>query len=79
MSLFCFPIKEICKNVGRGESAIKQALNDLEMARLLVRKRGGFVNANRLYLRIPFSVSDGKTPSISTDNQLSNGRKKNLQ
>lgn len=79
MSLFCFPIKEICKNVGRGESAIKQALNDLEMARLLVRKRGGFVNANRLYLRIPFSVSDGKTPSISTDNQLSNDRKKNLQ
>ena len=79
MSLFCFPIKEICKNVGRGESAIKQALNDLEMARLFVRKRGGFVNANRLYLRIPFSVSDGKTPSISTDNQLSNGRKKNLQ
>ena len=79
MSLFCFPIKEICKNVGRGESAIKQALNDLEMARLLVRKRGGFANANRLYLRIPFSASDGKTPSISTDNQLSNDRKKNLQ
>ena len=72
---FVFPIKEICKNIGRGESAIKQALNDLEMAGLLVRKRGGFANANRLYLRIPFLISDGKTPSISTDNQLSNSRK----
>ena len=78
MSLFCFPIKEICKNVGRGESAIKQALNDLEMAGLLVRKRGGFANANRLYLQIPFSVSDGKASSISTDKQLSNSRKTEL-
>lgn len=43
---FVFPIREICKNVERGESAIKQALNDLEMAGLLVRKRGGFANAN---------------------------------
>ena len=75
---FVFPIKEICKNIGRGESAIKQALNDLEMAGLLVRKRGGFANANRLYLQIPFSVSDGKASSISTDKQLSNSRKKEL-
>jgi hypothetical protein len=75
---FVFPIKEICKNVGRGESAIKQALNDLEMAGLLVRKRGGFGNANRLYLRIPFSILDGKTTSISLDNQLSNSRKTEL-
>ena len=48
------------------------------MAGLLVRKRGGFANANRLYLRIPFLISDGKTPSISTDNQLSNSRKTEL-
>ena len=75
---FVFPIKEICKNVGRGESAIKQALNDLEMAGLLVRKRGGFANANRLYLQIPFSVSDGKASSISTDKQLSNSQKTEL-
>lgn len=75
---FIFPIREICKNIGRGESAIKQALNDLEMAGLLVRKRGGFANANRLYLQIPFSVSDGKASSISTDKQLSNSRKKEL-
>lgn len=75
---FVFPIREICRNIGRGESAIKQALNDLEMAGLLVRKRGGFANANRLYLQIPFSVSDGKASSISTDKQLSNSRKKEL-
>ena len=75
---FVFPIREICKTIGRGESAIKQALNDLEMAGLLVRKRGGFANANRLYLRIPLSILDGKTTSISTDKQLSNSRKKEL-
>lgn len=75
---FVFPIKEICKYVGRGESAIKQALNDLEMAGLLVRKRGGFANANRLYLRIPFSISDGKTPSINVDNKRSNSQKTEL-
>ena len=45
---FVFPIKEICKNVGRGECAIKQALNDLEKEGLLVRKSGGLANANRL-------------------------------
>ena len=75
---FVFPIREICKNIGRGESAIKQALNDLEMEGLLVRKRGGFANANRLYLRIPFLISDGKTSSTSTDNQLSDSRKTEL-
>ena len=48
------------------------------MAGLLVRKRGGFANANRLYLQIPFSVSDGKASSISTDKQLSNSRKTEL-
>ena len=75
---FVFSVKEICKTVGRGESAIKQALNDLEMVGLLVRKRGGFANANRLYLRIPFSKLDGKTTFISLDNQLSNSRKTEL-
>lgn len=50
-------------------------MDDLDTAGLLVRKKGGFANANRLYVRIPFSVSGGKTSSISAENKPSNGRK----
>ena len=74
-----FPIKEICKRIGKGETAVKQALNDLDVAGLLKRRSGGFSKPNHIYIRIPysssFSASDGNTPSISVDKQLSNGRK----
>lgn len=69
-----FPIKEICKKVGRGESAVKQALNDLDVAGLLVRKKGDFSKANLLYLRVPFPISGGKTSSVSANNKLLNSR-----
>lgn len=74
-----FPIKEICKKIGKGETAIKQALNDLDIAGLLKRKSGGFSKPNHIYIRIPhsssFSTSDGKVPSMSMGKQLSNGHK----
>lgn len=74
-----FPIKEICKKIGKGETVVKQALNDLDIAGLLKRKSGGFSKPNHIYIRIPhsssFSASDGNTPSISVDKQLSEGHK----
>ena len=74
-----FPIKEICKRIGKGETAVKQALNDLDIAGLLKRKSGGFSKPNHIYIRIPhsssFSASDGNTPSMSTGKQLSDGYK----
>ena len=74
-----FPIKEICKKIGKGETAVKQALNDLDISGLLKRKSGGFSKPNHIYIRIPhsssFSASDGNTPSISVDKQLSEGHK----
>ena len=74
-----FPIKEICKRIGKGETAVKQALNDLDIAGLLKRKSGGFSKPNHIYIRIPhsssFSASDGNTPSMSTGKQLSDGHK----
>ena len=74
-----FPIKEICKKIGKGETAVKQALNDLDIAGLLKRKSGGFSKPNHIYIRIPhsssFSTSDGNTPSASVKKQLSNGHK----
>ena len=74
-----FPIKEICKRIGKGETAVKQALNDLDVAGLLKRRSGGFSKPNLIYIRIPhsssFSASDGNIPSISVDKQLSGGHK----
>ena len=74
-----FPIKEICKKIGKGETTVKQALNDLDVAGLLKRRSGGFSKPNHIYIRIPhsssFSASDGNTPSISVDKQLSEGHK----
>ena len=74
-----FPIKEICKRIGKGETSVKQALNDLDIAGLLKRRRGGFSRPNHIYIRIPhsssFSASGGNTPSISVDKQLSEGHK----
>ena len=74
-----FPIKEICKKIGKGETTVKQALNDLDVAGLLKRRSGGFSKPNHIYIRIPhsssFSASGGNTPSISVDKQLSEGHK----
>ena len=74
-----FPIKEICKRIGKGETTVKQALNDLDVAGLLKRKSGGFSKPNHIYIRIPdgsqFSVSDENPTSIRVNTKLSNGRK----
>ena len=74
-----YPIKEICKSIGKGETVVKQALNDLDIAGLLKRKSGGFSKPNHIYIRIPhsssFSDSDGNTTSMSMGKQLSDGHK----
>lgn len=74
-----YPIKEICKKIGKGETAVKQALNDLDIAGLLKRKSGGFSKPNHIYIRIPhsssFSASDGNTPFVGMGKQLSDGHK----
>ena len=65
--------------IGKGETAVKQALNDLDIAGLLKRRSGGFSKPNHIYIRIPhsssFSASGENTPSISVDKQLSKGHK----
>lgn len=74
-----FPIKEICKRIGKGETAVKQALNDLDVAGLLKRESGGFSKPNHIYIRIPngsqFSVSDENPTSKGMNIKPSNGRK----
>jgi len=48
-----YSIKDLAKKLGRGESAIKNALNALEKEGLLRRERQGQRKANKLYLQYP--------------------------
>ena len=48
-----FPINELAKVLGRSQSAVKAALNELEGKELLARRSGGFAKANILFVRIP--------------------------
>lgn len=74
-----FPIKEICKKIGKGETTVKQALNDMDVAGLLKRKSGGFSKPNHIYIRIPddspFSVPVENPSSIGINIKPSNSRK----
>lgn len=48
-----YPITGIAEILDRRCTAIKAALNKLDTAGLLVRKRGGFSAPNRLYVKVP--------------------------
>ena len=48
-----YPIAEIAEMLDKGQTAIKAALNELDAAGLLERKRAGFSAANRLYVKLP--------------------------
>ena len=76
-----YPIAEIAEMLDKGQTAIKAALNELDAAGLLERKRAGFSAANRLYVKLPplVRISDpmtvGKAPLISAENRPTDGRK----
>lgn len=80
-----YPIAEIAEMLDKGSTAIKSALNELDAAGLLERKRAGFSTANRLYVKVPpplglFSdpVGDGKATVIRTETRPTDGRKSDL-
>lgn len=58
-----YPVAEIADMLDRGCTAIKNALNELDAAGLLERKRAGFSAANRLYVKMPpvVQISDHMT------------------
>ena len=70
-----YPIAEIAEMLDKGQTAIKAALNELDAAGLLERKRAGFSAANRLYVKLPplVRISDpmtvGKATLISAENR----------
>ncbi len=70
----------------KGCTTIKGALNELDAAGLLERRRTGFSAANRLYVKVPpipvvqFSdqLTDGKPPLIRAGNRPTDSRKTDL-
>ena len=70
-----YPIAEIAEMLDKGCTTIKGALNELDAAGLLERRRAGFSCANRLYVKVPdipvvqFSdqLTDGKPPPNQTN------------
>lgn len=79
-----YPIVEIAEILDKGQTAIKAALNELDAAGLLERKRAGFSSANRLYVKLPplVRISDpmtvGKATLIRSENRPTDGRKTDL-
>ena len=67
-----YPIVEIAEMLDKGQTAIKAALNELDAARLLERKRVGFSAANRLYVKLPplVRISDLMTVEKPPPNNL---------
>ena len=81
-----YPIAEIAEILDKGSTTIKGALNELDMAGLLERERGGFSAPNRLYVKVPrvpqVQFSDqlmaGKPPLIEPENRPTDGQKTDL-
>ena len=79
-----YPVAEIAEMLDKGCTTIKGALNELDAAGLLERKRAGFSAANRLYVKVPpvVQVSDpmtaGKPTPISAENRPYDSRKTDL-
>ena len=73
-----YPIAEMAEVMKKGSTTIKGALNELDAAGLLERRRTGFSCANRLYVKVPAPVvqfpdqlTDGKpTPNQTNINNL---------
>ena len=81
-----YPIAEIAEILDKGSTTIKGALNELDMAGLLERERGGFSAPNRLYVKVPpvpqVQFSDqlmaGSPPLIEPENRPTDGQKTDL-
>ncbi len=78
-----FPICELAATIGKGTTTVKQALNELEKAGLIERRRYKFSLPNRIYMKLPDGrISDQKTvgkASLSgTEKRLNDGQKPDL-
>ena len=76
-----YPIAYLADDLGKSPMTVKKALNELEEAGLLVRKKQGFSKPNLLYVRIPvegkksFPVKDRKVSLKGKENDTYEGKK----
>jgi len=75
-----YPIESIALEIGRGRSAVCDALSELSQQGLIQRKRQGLDKANRIYVLLPDERERGNmtigNPSVQCpENRASNVRK----
>lgn len=61
-----YPIRQMADDLNRSERTVKNALNELENAGLLLRVRQGWNRANRLFLQVPDEVQVSSRPAGKT-------------
>ena len=61
-----YPIRQMADDLNRSERTVKNALNELENAGLLLRVRQGWNRANRLFLQVPDEVQVSFRPAGNT-------------
>ena len=69
-----YPIAYLADNLRKSHMTVKKALNELEEAGLLVRKKQGFSKPNLLYIKIP---AQGKKSIPVKDRKVSLKGKEN--
>lgn len=73
---FVYTIEELAADMKKGQTAIKNALNELSKQGLLERVRAEFGRVNHLYIKIPKDVETvGKPTVITSQKQPSVGHK----
>ena len=80
-----YPIAEMAEVMKKGSTTIKGALNELDAAGLVERRRAGFSCANRLYVKVPAPVvqfpdqlTDRKPTLIGAEKRPTDSRKPDL-
>ncbi|MCI6466800.1 MAG: replication initiator protein A [Faecalicatena sp.] len=73
---FVYTIEALAADMKKGQTAIKNSLNELSKIGLLERVRAEFGRANHLYIKIPKDVElVSKPPVIESDKRRSVGQK----
>lgn len=69
-----FPIASMAETIGRTQTTVKNALNELENNGLIERRQQGLTLPNHIYVKLPVVIE----PNSSADNKLSITGKENL-
>ncbi len=75
--IYCvYPIEELASDMKKGQTVIKNSLNELSKLGLLERVWADFGRANHLYIKIPIDVElVSKPPVIQSEKRRKEGQK----